>query len=87
MLVNIGYGNIVNMDKVLSIIRADAAPIKRMIQVAKDDNMAVDATCGRKTKCVLVMDGGYLVLSAMLPETIQNRFAGTETTERSRNEE
>ena len=73
MLVNIGYGNIVNMDKVISIIRADAAPIKRMVQVAKDENMAVDATCGRKTKCILVMDSGHLVLSALLPETIENR--------------
>lgn len=87
MLVNIGYGNIVNMDKVLSVIRADAAPIKRMIQVARDENMAVDATCGRKTKCVLVMDGGYLVLSAMLPETIQNRVAEMMPAERSGRDE
>lgn len=83
MLVNIGYGNVVNMDKVFSIIRADAAPIKRMIQVAKDENMAVDATCGRKTKCILVMDSGHLVLSAMLPETIQNRVSETASAERS----
>lgn len=83
MLINIGYGNVANMDKVLSIIRADAAPIKRMIQVAKDENMAVDATCGRKTKCILVMDGGYLVLSALLPETIQNRVSEMEPAERS----
>ncbi len=75
MLVNIGYGNVVNMDKVISIIRADAAPIKRMVQVAKDENMAVDATCGRKTKCILVMDSGHLVLSALLPETIENRVS------------
>ncbi len=87
MLVNIGYGNVVNMDKVLSIIRADAAPIKRMIQVAKDENMAVDATCGRKTKCVLVMDGGCLVLSAMQPETIQNRVMETTLAERSGKDE
>lgn len=87
MLVNIGYGNVVNMDKVLSIIRADAAPIKRMIQVAKDENMAVDATCGRKTKCVLVMDSGHLVLSAMLPETIQNRVGETTLAERSGKDE
>ncbi len=58
MLVNIGYGNVVNMDKVVSIIKADAAPIKRMVQAAKDNNLAVDATCGRKTKCVLVMEQG-----------------------------
>ncbi len=73
MLINVGYGNIVNMDKVVSIIRTEAAPIKRMIQVAKDSNMAIDATCGRKTKCILVMDSGHIVLSALLPDTIENR--------------
>ena len=73
MLINVGYGNIVNMDKVVSIIRTEAAPIKRMIQVAKDNNMAIDATCGRKTKCILVMDSGHVVLSALLPDTIDNR--------------
>ena len=73
MLINIGFGNVVNMDKVISIVRADAAPVKRMVQVARDGGMAVDATCGRKTKCVLVMDSGHLVLSALQPETIENR--------------
>ena len=65
MLINIGFGNVVNMDKVISIVRADAAPVKRMVQVARDGGMAVDATCGRKTKCVLVMDSGHIVLSAL----------------------
>lgn len=60
MLINVGYGNIVNMDKVVSIVRTEAAPIKRMIQVAKDSNMAIDATCGRKTKCILIMDSGHI---------------------------
>ncbi len=82
MLVNIGYGNIVNMDKVVGIIRADAAPIKRMIQIAKDNNQAVDATCGRKTKSVLVMDSGQLVLSALLPDTIENRVNENPSSER-----
>lgn len=74
MLINVGYGNIVNMDKVVSIVRTEAAPIKRMIQVAKDSNMAIDATCGRKTKCILIMDSGHIVLSALLPDTIENRM-------------
>ena len=87
MLVNIGYGNIVNMDKVISIIRADAAPIKRMVQVAKDEKMAVDATCGRKTKCILVMDSGHLVLSALLPETIENRVTENFIAVRSHDDE
>ena len=83
MLVNIGYGNVVNMDKVVSIIKADAAPIKRMVQAAKDNNLAVDATCGRKTKCVLVMESGHIVLSALLSETIENRAEGLQTAEGS----
>ena len=87
MLVNIGYGNVVNMDKVVSIIRADAAPIKRMIQTAKDENLAVDATCGRKTKCILVMDSGHIVLSALLPDTIENRVTGNSLLERSQEDE
>ena len=73
MLINVGYGNIVNMDKVVSIVRTEAAPIKRMIQVANDSNRAIDATCGRKTKCILIMDSGHIVLSALLPDTIENR--------------
>ena len=87
MLVNIGYGTVVNMDRVVSIVRADAAPIKRMIQVAKDENLAIDGTCGRKTKCILVMDSGHVVLSALLPETIENRVLENPMTERSQLDE
>lgn len=83
MLVNVGYGNIVNMEKVVGIIRADAAPIKRMVQVAKDNNMAIDATCGRKTKSILVMDSGHIMLSALLPDTIENRVNEILINERS----
>ena len=72
-LVNIGYGNIVNSDKVVAIISPDAAPVKRMIQAAKDSGLAIDGTCGRKTKAVLVMENQSVVLSALLPETIANR--------------
>lgn len=77
MLINVGFGNVVNMDKVVSIVKADAAPIKRIIQIAKDSNLAIDATCGRKTKCVLFMDSGHIVLSALLSETIEGRVMGT----------
>lgn len=73
-LINIGYGNIVNIDKVVGIISPEAAPVKRMVQSAKDSGMAIDATCGRRTKSVLVMDSGHLMLSALLPETIANRL-------------
>lgn len=73
-LINIGFGNVVNSNKIVGIISPDAAPIKRMVQNAKDSGNAIDATCGRKTKAVLVMDSGHLVLSALLPETIANRI-------------
>ena len=87
MLVNIGFGNVVNMDKVVSIIKADAAPIKRMVQAAKDNNLAIDATCGRKTRCVLIMDSGHIVLSALLSETIENRAWGVLVSERGNEED
>lgn len=87
MLVNIGFGNVVNMDKVVSIIKADAAPIKRMVQAAKDNNLAIDATCGRKTRCVLIMDSGHIVLSALLSETIENRAGEVLVSERGNEED
>ncbi len=71
--VNIGFGNMVNADKVLSIVSPDAAPIKRLVQSAKDDGVAIDGTCGRKTKSVLVMENSTIVLSSLLPETIVAR--------------
>lgn len=72
-LVNIGFGNVVNSNRIVGIISPDAAPIKRMVQNAKDAGNAIDATCGRKTKAVIVMDSGHLVLSALLPDTISGR--------------
>lgn len=77
--VNIGYGNIVNSDKVISIVSPDAAPMKRMIQSAKDDGTAIDATCGKKTKSVMVMENHMLVLSSLLPDTIAGRVNNIET--------
>ncbi len=77
--VNIGYGNVVNSDKVISIVSPDAAPMKRMIQSAKDDGTAIDATCGKKTKSVMVMENHMLVLSSLLPDTVAGRFNNIET--------
>ena len=71
--VHIGYGNMVNADRVDAIVSPDAAPIKRLVQTAKENGVAVDATQGRKTKAVLVMADGQVVLSALLPETITAR--------------
>ena len=72
--VNIGYGNMVNTDKVFSIVGPDAAPVKRMVQTAKDNGLAVDGTCGHKTKSVLMMENGSIVLSSLLPESIVQRI-------------
>ena len=68
--INIGFGNVVNSDKVYSIVSPDAAPVKRLIQQAKDQG----ATCGRKTKAGLVLDNQTIVLSSLLPETIAARM-------------
>jgi regulator of extracellular matrix RemA (YlzA/DUF370 family) len=72
-LINVGFGNVINSSKIIGIISPDAAPIKRLVQNAKDSGVAIDATCGRKTKAVVVMESGHLVLSSLLPETIASR--------------
>lgn len=72
-LIHIGFGNIVNTAKIIAIVSPDSAPIKRMVQNAKESGMAIDATQGRKTKSVLVMENSQVVLSALLPETIAGR--------------
>ena len=73
-LVNIGYGNIISSEKMVAIVSPDSAPIKRMIQEAKEDKTAVDATYGRKTRAVIIMDSGHIILSAVQPETVAGRF-------------
>ena len=73
MLIHIGFGNIVNTAKIIAIVSPDSAPVKRMVQSAKEKGTAIDATQGRKTKSVLVMENNRIVLSALLPETIAGR--------------
>lgn len=72
-LIHIGFGNVVNTEKIIAIVSPDSAPVKRMVQKAKETGMAIDATQGRKTKAVLVMENSQIVLSALLPETISGR--------------
>ena len=81
--IHVGLGNIVNTEKVIAVVSPESAPVKRMVQNARESGMAVDATQGRKTKAVLVMENGQLVLSALLPETI----AGRAQTGREENDE
>lgn len=75
-LINIGFGNLVSEDRLVAVVSPDSAPIKRMIQEARDRGVLIDATYGRRTKAVLVMDNDHLVLSALTPESIMNRVAG-----------
>ena len=73
-LVNIGFGNIVAANRIISIISPESAPIKRIIQEARDKGMLVDATYGRRTRAVGVVDSGHIILSAVQPETVANRL-------------
>ncbi len=72
-LLNIGFGNVVSADKVVAILSSDSAPIKRMIQEARERQMLIDATFGRKTRSVIVMYSNHIILSPVLAETIANR--------------
>ena len=72
-LIHIGFGNIVNAGKIIAVVSPDSAPVKRMVQKARELGTAIDATQGRTTQSVLVMENSQLVLSALLPETIAQR--------------
>ena len=73
-LVNIGFGNIVSSDRIVAIVSPESAPIKRLVQESKDNKTAIDATCGRRTRAVLIMDSGHIILSAVQPETVADRI-------------
>ena len=75
-LVNIGYGNMVNTSRIVSVVSPDAAPIKRLVQDTRNTGRLVDATGGKKTRSVIVSDSGHIILSALTAETIQSRAAG-----------
>ena len=74
--INIGFGNTVNAGKIIAIVSPDSAPIKRLVSKAREDGRTVDATQGRKTKAVLIMENDRIILSALLPETIRGRAQG-----------
>jgi extracellular matrix regulatory protein A len=74
-LINIGFGNIVSANRIISIVSPESAPIKRIIQDARDRGSLIDATYGRRTRAVIVMDSDHVILSAVQPETVAHRFA------------
>jgi len=73
-LVNIGFGNIVSANRIIAIVSPESAPIKRIIQEARDRGMLIDATYGRRTRAVIITDSDHVVLSAVQPETVANRL-------------
>ena len=77
-LLNIGFGNVVNTDKIVSIITPDSAPAKRLIQKAKEEDRIVDATQGRRTRGIILVDGNKVILSALQPDTLAGRLNGRE---------
>ncbi len=77
-LINIGFGNLVGSDKLVAVVAPDSAPVKRVVQEAKQNGLLIDATCGRKCKSVLITESNHVVLSAVSCETIQNRAEESE---------
>ncbi len=77
-LINIGFGNMINAGRLITIVSPESAPIKRIIQEAKDRGMLIDATYGRRTRAVIIMDSDHVILSAVQPETVAGRIGGDE---------
>ncbi len=78
-LVNIGFGNIVAANRIVAIVSPESAPIKRIIQEAREKGILIDATYGRRTRAVIVVDSGHVILSAVQPETVANRLTSKES--------
>lgn len=74
--INVGYGNMAAVHRLIAVVSPDAAPVRRMVQEARDSGNIIDATCGHKTRAVLVMDSGNIILSPLMPETIAVRIEG-----------
>ena len=76
-LINIGYGNMVSSERIVAVVSPESAPIKRLVQEARDDGRAVDATYGRKTRAVMIMDSGHIILSSLITDTLAARINGS----------
>ena len=79
--INIGFGNMVASDRIVALVNPDSAPIKRLIQDSKDDGRAIDVTCGRRTRAVIITDSEHVILSAIQTETIANRLENSDADE------
>ena len=76
--INIGFGNVIHAQRIIAVVSPDSAPIKRMVQEGKDRGIVIDASFGRKTRAVIVMDSDHIILSYLTTETLANRIAGEE---------
>lgn len=81
--ISIGYGNIVAADRVVALVSPDSAPIKRLVQDAREEGRVIDVSCGRRTRAVIITDSDHVILSAVLAETIANRLDSEGSTEES----
>ena len=86
-LINIGFGNIVSANRLVAIVSPESAPIKRVIREAEDKRILINATYGRRTRAVIIMDSGHVVLSSLQPETVANRLNEKEDEEMTGNEQ
>ncbi len=77
MMINIGFGNMVSSNRLVAMVTPESAPIRRIVQDAKARGALIDATCGRRTRAVLITDSDHVILSAIQPETVANRCAST----------
>ena len=85
-LINIGVGNMGNAGRLIAMVAPDSAPIKRIVQEAKDKGVLIDATYGRKTKAVLIMDSDHVILSALQPESVAGRLEGAQPSKEEEDE-
>ncbi|MBQ8349648.1 MAG: DUF370 domain-containing protein [Ruminococcus sp.] len=76
-LINIGYGNMVSAERIVTIVSPESAPIKRLVQEARDSGNAIDATYGRKTRAVIITDSGHIILSSLITDTLAARINGS----------
>ncbi len=86
--INVGFGNMVSASRIVAIASPDSAPIKRLVQDAKDEGRAIDVSCGRRTRAVIVTDSDHVILSAIVAETISNRlYAGDDEEDETEDDE
>ena len=79
--INIGFGNMVSAGRIIAIAGPDSAPIKRLVQDAKEDDRVIDVSCGRRTRAVIITDSDHVILSAIQAETITNRLANEDSSD------